>query len=428
MRRLVVLLICACALPVPSAHAWTWPVDGPVLRPFSFDRAHPYAAGQHRGIDIGAPTGTSVLAPVEGLVSFAGTVPTGGKTVSIQTAAGYTATLVHLGSIAAARGARVTEHTVVGTVGPSGVAEGSDPYVYFGVRVTNEPQGYVDPLALLPPRAAGAPAHPAAEASAAVVSDAGAVTETVVAQPAASGVAVEAAPTAEESIVSAEPVESAAVSATTQPAAVEATRATSESGTQARRGAVEQASPEATARVARSATTRAGGLMQAARAASRRRSSARERSTDSDRPDAATRSGSNVVRVSSPVRAGSVAVRARGETDRSVRLPLAVAALLLVSAALGFVAQRKRARIMGCLRRERVVVDTAAENQDSGRPGLALRGREETPGPCGGLRGAGRHLRAVPPAEGQRRPDGQRDRRTWDAGDGHGRQRRRLAA
>src|SRR5436305_8785478 len=100
MRRFAVLLtLCAVALPVSAARAWTWPVDGPVLRPFSFDRAHPYAAGQHRGIDLGAQSGSRVLAPAAGVVSFAGTVPTGGKTVSIQTASGYTATLVHLGSI-----------------------------------------------------------------------------------------------------------------------------------------------------------------------------------------------------------------------------------------------------------------------------------------------------------------------------------------
>ena len=73
MRRLgVLLIICAWALPVSVARAWTWPVDGPVLRPFSFDRAHPYAAGQHRGIDLGAPGGRAVLAPADGVVSFTG--------------------------------------------------------------------------------------------------------------------------------------------------------------------------------------------------------------------------------------------------------------------------------------------------------------------------------------------------------------------
>ena len=158
MRRLVVLLICACALPVSDASAWTWPVAGPVLRPFSFDHAHPYAAGQHRGIDVGASSGSPVLAPAQGVVSFAGTVPTGGKTVSIQTPFGYTATLVHLGSIEVGRGAHVDEGSVVGTVGPSGTAEPGEPYVYFGVRTTSDEQGYVDPLAVLPPRVVSSPA------------------------------------------------------------------------------------------------------------------------------------------------------------------------------------------------------------------------------------------------------------------------------
>ncbi|MDX6413232.1 MAG: hypothetical protein QOH23_642 [Gaiellaceae bacterium] len=158
MRRLVVLLICACALPVSDASAWTWPVAGPVLRPFSFDPAHPYAAGQHRGIDLGAPSGSSVLAPAQGVVSFAGTVPTGGKTVSIQTPFGYTATLVHLGSIGVARGAHVDEGSVVGAVGPSGTAEPGQPYMYFGLRTTSDEQGYVDPLLFMPPRVVSAPA------------------------------------------------------------------------------------------------------------------------------------------------------------------------------------------------------------------------------------------------------------------------------
>ena len=37
------------------------PVDGPVLRTFSFDRAQPYAGGQHRGIDVGAAPGSAVV-------------------------------------------------------------------------------------------------------------------------------------------------------------------------------------------------------------------------------------------------------------------------------------------------------------------------------------------------------------------------------
>src|ERR671936_499164 len=155
MRRLVVLGLCGFVLPAASAQAWTWPVAGTVLRPFSFDPAHPYAAGQHRGIDIAADEGAFVVAPAGGTVSFAGKVPGGGKTVSIQTPFGYTATLLHLGAIAVKRDATAVEGvTVVGTVGAS---DGAQPYVYFGVRVTSEPQGYVDPLTLLPARASADP-------------------------------------------------------------------------------------------------------------------------------------------------------------------------------------------------------------------------------------------------------------------------------
>ena len=39
MRRFaLVLMFCALALPVSAARAWVWPAEGPVLRPFSFDR------------------------------------------------------------------------------------------------------------------------------------------------------------------------------------------------------------------------------------------------------------------------------------------------------------------------------------------------------------------------------------------------------
>jgi Peptidase family M23 len=143
----------------PSAGAWAWPVDGPVLRPFVFG-GNPYGAGQHRGIDIGAAAGSSVGAPATGVVSFVGTVPGGGAAVTIRTPDGYSATLVHLGSITAIRGTLVDEGAAVGTIGPSGDAEWAQPYVHLGVRVTAEPEGYVDPLSLLPRKQPPAPPQP----------------------------------------------------------------------------------------------------------------------------------------------------------------------------------------------------------------------------------------------------------------------------
>jgi hypothetical protein len=161
------------ALPVvvllawaPVAHAWSWPAHGPVLQPFSYDEAHPYGAGQHRGIDIGADAaGASVVAPAGGTVAFAGTVPTSGKSVTIATADGYSVTLTHLGSILVLEGATIAEGDAVGTVGPSGTPEVDVPYVHLGIRLSADPNGYIDPLGLLP--ASGVQSPPADDGSAA---------------------------------------------------------------------------------------------------------------------------------------------------------------------------------------------------------------------------------------------------------------------
>ena len=127
-------------------------MQGPVLKAFSYDEAHPYAAGQHRGVDIGAAAaGETVVAPSAGTVTFAGTVPTSGRSVTIETADGYSVTLTHLGSFLVAKGATVSELDPVGTIGPSGTPELEGPYLHLGIRKTVDPNGYLDPLGLLPP-------------------------------------------------------------------------------------------------------------------------------------------------------------------------------------------------------------------------------------------------------------------------------------
>jgi hypothetical protein len=156
MRRLVILLpvLLAFQVGVQPALAWTWPVDGPVLRPFNLG-GDPYAGGQHRGIDIGAPLGVAVVAPVGGRVTFAGTVPTGGRTIAIRTADGYSVTLLQLGVVDVARDQEVAEGDVVGAVGASGEAQVVEPHVHLGIRVAADPNGYLDPLGFLPPPAPG---------------------------------------------------------------------------------------------------------------------------------------------------------------------------------------------------------------------------------------------------------------------------------
>src|ERR1700749_1703894 len=103
MRRLLAVLTAALVFAGPAG-AWTWPASGPVLLPFVFDPAHPYAGGQHRGIDVGGASGEPVRAPAAGTVTFAGTVPGSGRSLTILTTDGWSVTLTELGSIAVAVG------------------------------------------------------------------------------------------------------------------------------------------------------------------------------------------------------------------------------------------------------------------------------------------------------------------------------------
>ena len=165
MRRFISVLVLLASLvarsSAPAAHAWTWPAAGPVLRPFSLG-ADTYAGGQHRGVDIGAELGSPVLAPAAGTVSFVGSIPQGGRAVTIQTADGYAVTLLQLGSTSVLRGSVVAEGAVVGVVGESADAVTSAPHVHLGVRVAADPDGYVDPLGLLPAAVAATRARAAA--------------------------------------------------------------------------------------------------------------------------------------------------------------------------------------------------------------------------------------------------------------------------
>ena len=178
MRRvtlgLALLVVLSWASP---AAAWTWPLGGDVLRPYSLG-SDAYASGQHRGVDVAGVSGEIVRAPASGIVSFAGVVPGSGRTVTVQLD-GYAVSLTHLGEISVAKGAPVVEGEAIGVAGQSGEAEWSTPYAHLGIRVSAAADGYVDPATLLPPRVV-VPPPPAA---APVVAPAPAVTPAPVAAP-----------------------------------------------------------------------------------------------------------------------------------------------------------------------------------------------------------------------------------------------------
>ncbi|HEV2724193.1 MAG TPA: peptidoglycan DD-metalloendopeptidase family protein [Thermoleophilaceae bacterium] len=130
---------------------WTWPVAGEVITPYH-NGQDAYAGGQHRGIDVAAPSGTPVFAAVEGLVRFAGTAGSSGLTLSVRTGDGRFATsYLHLSSTAVREGDRVRLGQRIAAVGTSGRRSATAPHLHFGVREAGTRPAYRDPLGLLPP-------------------------------------------------------------------------------------------------------------------------------------------------------------------------------------------------------------------------------------------------------------------------------------
>jgi hypothetical protein len=430
MRRLVPVVLLV--LFVLAAAGWTWPVRGPVLEPFSFDPSHPYGAGQHRGIAIGADAGAPVLAPATGVVRFAGTVPTNGKTITIETPGGLAVSLTHLGSIAVARDASVAEGSVVGTVGPSGTAEFDVPYVHLGIRTAAEEQGYLDPLGFLPVLAPPVPAPPAAPPPAPAI--------VAVPQP-----APPAAPAPPPAVAGATPPPAAAPVASVATASTNAPAVDPPAAAPAPKPAPAPAETPAPGVQVSSRTAAAGpGLLLESRHLLARPAVAPAPGAGTGmtpplpRMSKARRLTPHVpVAVHAAVHAKPVpalpslsephARPAPAGSERHLPAALlgAVVAALACVAAVGVAAVRMISgpspTLAGASTDER-------SEEDPRRAGLALREWAAPHRPRGRLRRAGGRVRPLPPLEGRRRSDGERDGRARHAGDGLRRPERRLTA
>lgn len=151
LSKAVVALVALPAVAPACAQAWTWPVRGEVVTGYA-NRGGPYAAGQHRGIDVAAPIGTAVVAATSGAVRFAGVVGSSGLTVSVRTADGrFDTSYLHLASSSVRPGQVVATGQRIGSVGTSGRPSAAAAHLHFGVRDAGT-RHYRDPLDLLPPR------------------------------------------------------------------------------------------------------------------------------------------------------------------------------------------------------------------------------------------------------------------------------------
>ena len=434
MRRQLLAAVLAALLFAPAGEAWTWPAAGAVLQPFLFDPAHPYAAGQHRGVDVGGEPGAAVLAPAAGSVTFAGTVPSSGKSVTITTADGYAVTLTHLGAIAVARDAAVAEGDVIGAIGPSGDSEVAQPYVHLGIRTAADAQGYLDPLTFLParvsapaglvppvvvdPPAASVPV-PASSADPAPIAEPAASAEAApepvtvpAAQPVAEALPAEQAPAGPEPAAAAQPPVSAAAPVAPPVAAAEPVHGAA--------GVLVRPTAERPREIARAdAPHHASGATASKERALGARATKRAFTPAVADPTAADAAGRPQALPVSQVHAAARMLPATGAT-RAAEAPrlephragpavpaLAAGALLatvLLTGALGAVRMMVR-----CGR------DT---EEDPGRSGVAVCGGSPPPWSRGGLRRPVGRVRPLSPARRERRPHGEWHGRARHAGDG----------
>ena len=128
----------------PSGTGYTWPTPGyyNVLAPFGEDRGY-----SHKGIDIGAPMGATIVAADDGVVIASnnscthnwgkdGSCGCGGgfgNYVMIDHGGGRSTTYGHMTSAAVSAGQTVTKGQVIGTVGSTGWSTGA--HLHFETRL-----------------------------------------------------------------------------------------------------------------------------------------------------------------------------------------------------------------------------------------------------------------------------------------------------
>jgi murein DD-endopeptidase MepM/ murein hydrolase activator NlpD len=121
---------------------YLWPARGTLTSGYGWRWGR-----MHRGIDIGAPTGTPVVAAAPGVVEFSGWNSGGyGNMVEIRHADGSMTRYAHHSRNLVRAGQEVDQGQQIAEVGSTGYSTG--PHLHFEVHLPN--QGTVNPIAYLP--------------------------------------------------------------------------------------------------------------------------------------------------------------------------------------------------------------------------------------------------------------------------------------
>lgn len=95
----------------------------------------------HEGLDVGAKSGTPIIAPADGIVTFSGKKPGFGNFVQIDHGYGVETIYAHASRLYAKKGQRVGRGDLLAAIGSTGYSTG--PHLHYEVRVNGTP---VDPL------------------------------------------------------------------------------------------------------------------------------------------------------------------------------------------------------------------------------------------------------------------------------------------
>jgi murein DD-endopeptidase MepM/ murein hydrolase activator NlpD len=115
-----------------------WPVEGQITGSFG-ERIDPFngEGAFHSGVDISSYVGSPVMAPADGLVTFADFMGGYGRAVIVDHGHGISTRYGHLSSFAVTAGQHIQRGDTIGYVGLSGRSTG--PHLHYEVRINDVP-------------------------------------------------------------------------------------------------------------------------------------------------------------------------------------------------------------------------------------------------------------------------------------------------
>jgi len=115
-----------------------WPVDGQVTASFG-ERIDPFngEGAFHSGVDIGSGYGHAIIAPADGVITFADFMGGYGKLIMMDHGHGISTRYGHLSGFAVTAGQQVHRGDTIGYVGLSGRSTG--PHLHYEVRINDTP-------------------------------------------------------------------------------------------------------------------------------------------------------------------------------------------------------------------------------------------------------------------------------------------------